>query len=118
MQSRKSLGKVSYPSKSQAPTGASAADSKKQAPQEKEEEDGELRFVCGGGGSTGCTEESTYGLQEHETCGRRVYASRAHPDDFLPFIADGDVVTGAKEQVGPISESKGPEAHFEGYCSA
>ncbi|CAD6981182.1 unnamed protein product, partial [Tilletia controversa] len=43
MPSRKSLGKVSYPSKSQAPAGASAADSKKQAPQEKEEEDGELR---------------------------------------------------------------------------
>ncbi|CAD7065272.1 unnamed protein product [Tilletia caries] len=33
MPSRKSLGKVSYPSKSQAPAGASAADSKKKAPQ-------------------------------------------------------------------------------------
>ncbi|KAE8216392.1 hypothetical protein CF327_g419 [Tilletia walkeri] len=43
---------------------------------------------------------------------------RAHPDDFIPFMADEDVVTGAKEKVGSSNESKAPEAHFEEYCSA
>ncbi|CAD6890300.1 unnamed protein product [Tilletia caries] len=218
MPSRKSLGKVSYPSKSQAPAGASAADSKKKAPQlmasltattaksgdnggqEEEEEDGGLdladellaaldarRDADDGVKTAGAQSESgekreaeeeamrvqareelkanggqpdlaaaerrgigelceVYNAEMYEINpdGHCLYAAvadqlgvrksqptdykstrhaaaeymRAHPDDFLPFIADGDVVTGAKEQVGPSSESKGPEAHFEEYCSA
>ncbi|KAK0540708.1 OTU protein [Tilletia horrida] len=43
---------------------------------------------------------------------------RANPNEFIPFIADEDVVTGAKEQVGSSNDSKSPEEHFNEYCSA
>ncbi|KAL9936622.1 hypothetical protein V8E36_004690 [Tilletia maclaganii] len=43
---------------------------------------------------------------------------RAHPDDFIPFITDEDVVTGAKEEVGSSDTSGSPQEHFAKYCTA